>query len=263
MKSEKVKKPLNLNKNITPVRVEIPVSMYAKLQEVAKLNGIPISVQLRKAIAELDNEGDFSFEREDFPLIEELASENPEEPAKRIPPVNTAIRISASEREMLKKLEELSGKTRVTGYIMRQLIARIIRTGEAKASKLAKKNLPPKLDKKGNPVKPANRFPFMIGERYQPLAPNNETTTVKIISKLAYDQGITISELYRRALQSFSGKIYDETGKLVLACVMLTTEDKDLLEKLAKKHNVKYAAIMRSAIYEEIERCRNLASKKE
>lgn len=255
MESEKQKKPLNLNKNITPVRVEIPTSMYAKLQEVAKLNGFPISVQLRKAIAEIDEEGDFSFENDDFPLWEEEKNENPDEPSTRIPPVNTAIRISASEREMLKKLEELSGKTRVTGYILRQLIARVLRKGEAKASNLTRRKLAP--------TEPVKRFTFMLGEKYHSMSPGDESATVKIISKLAYDQGITISELYRRALQNFTGMIYDETGKLVLACVMLTTEDKDLLEKLTKKHSSKFAAVMRSAIYEEIERCRNLAPKKE
>lgn len=255
MESEKQKKPLNLNMNITPVRVEIPVSMYSRLQEIAKLNGFPISVQLRKAISEIDEEGDFSFDNDDFPLWEEEKSENPDEPSTRTPPVNTAIRISASEREMLKRLEELSGKTRVTGYILRQLIARIIRKGDAKASNLARRKLAP--------TEPVKRFSFMMGEKYHSISPDDESSTVKIISKLAYDQGITISELYRRALQNFSGKIYDETGKLVLACVMLTSEDKALLETLAKRHNAKYAAIMRSAIYQEIERCRNLSSKKE
>ena len=242
MSEVQTKKPLKLNKNIVPLRVEMSQSMFDKLVAVAKSNGYPFSVELRQALAELEFE-DIAFDKPDFPIWEEVKGD-------RIPPANTAVRISASEKEKLELLEKMSGKTRVKGFILRQLIARIIRDGERKATKLAKKNI--------EPQEPVKRFSFMVGERYQPLSPGDDNTTAKIISKLAFDLGITISELYRRALQNFSGKIYDETGKMVLACVMMTAEDKALLEKLSKKHNAKFAAVMRSAIYEEIERCRSM-----
>ena len=105
---------------------------------------------------------------------------------------------------------------------------------------------PPEVD-----PEPSKAFTFKIREIY-----HSDMFTRELISGLAKKNGITMTKLYHEALRRFQGPIVKESNKIanIQVIVRLTKDDKELAESLSAEHGCNIADVMRSAIYEELER---------
>lgn len=230
------------------VRVLIPESQLEDLKKVGEVRVQKLSVMLRDYLEDLD---------EDTIVFDENTDNNPNIyiPNKtfieRQP--GTVFRFGIETFTKLKRIIEKHNVT--TSVAIRYLVDRIIiEEGGIVRPKL---KIVPKYRK------------FLIDDSVEkpktetPVTANMVTLTFKLgvhqkkqITQIAKSKGVNISELYRRAINEYTGKKYDITEELIMVSARISVYDKAKLTELSNIYKVENAALLRSAVAEEIERKR-------